>query len=26
MGDLSNDATELPTDLEAWVNEGAEAL
>jgi hypothetical protein len=26
MGDLSNDATELPADLEAWVNEGAEAL
>jgi hypothetical protein len=26
MGDLSLDATELPADLEAWVNEGAEAL
>jgi len=26
MGDLSHDATELPADLEAWVNEGAEAL
>jgi hypothetical protein len=26
MGDLSADPTELPEDLEAWVNEGAEAL
>jgi hypothetical protein len=26
MGDLSGDPTELPADLEAWVNDGAEAV
>ena len=26
MGDLSQDAVDLPSDLEAWVNEGAEGL